>query len=70
MSSPAGIPIGRAASYRCSWCGEHNEVSIDPSGGLRQRLVEDCWVCCRPNVLELSLGADGDVTLTAARESD
>jgi hypothetical protein len=26
---------------------------VDPSGGRRQQYVEDCQVCCKPNVLRV-----------------
>jgi cysteine-rich CPXCG protein len=40
------------AGYQCAGCGEWNETFVDPSGGRRQQYVEDCQVCCRPNVLQ------------------
>jgi hypothetical protein len=43
---------------RCAWCGEAGETTVDPSGGDRQRYVEDCWVCCRPNVIEVQIDRD------------
>ena len=39
------------AWYTCIYCFEQNEVLIDVSGGTRQEYVEDCQVCCRPNLL-------------------
>ena len=38
------------ASYHCAWCGEKNDIVADPSQGKKQALVEDCQVCCRPNI--------------------
>ena len=43
----------------CPYCGETVTVMIDCSAG-DQRYVEDCFVCCQP--IELS------VTVTAALE--
>jgi Cysteine-rich CPXCG len=37
--------------YVCAGCGEWNETTVDESAGRRQRYVEDCQVCCKPNVL-------------------
>lgn len=45
--------------YQCAGCGEWNETTIDPSGGRRQEYVEDCQVCCKPNVLRVEWG-DGE----------
>lgn len=37
--------------FTCAFCFEPNSVMVDPAGGNYQRYVEDCQVCCRPNVL-------------------
>ena len=47
------------ASYICDSCGEDIVVPIDWSGGSRQSYVEDCPVCCNPNVIHVELD-DGD----------
>ena len=43
-----------ASGYVCAGCGEWNEIRVDESAGRRQRYVEDCQVCCKPNVLRVS----------------
>lgn len=42
------------ARYQCAGCGEWNETSVDESAGRKQSYVEDCQVCCKPNVLQVS----------------
>ena len=37
-----------AAVASCPYCGELNELAVDPGGGSSQSYVEDCHVCCRP----------------------
>jgi Cysteine-rich CPXCG len=39
------------AEYVCACCGEENITFVDLSAGWQQSYVEDCQVCCRPNVL-------------------
>ncbi|MEA2539929.1 MAG: hypothetical protein QOH35_1295, partial [Acidobacteriaceae bacterium] len=39
---------------QCAGCGEWNEIVVDESAGGRQRYVEDCQVCCKPNLLSVS----------------
>jgi len=39
------------SGYTCAGCGEWNETTVDESAGSRQRYVEDCQVCCKPNLL-------------------
>jgi len=43
------------ATFMCAYCGEENEVFIEPEGGAQQLLTEDCSVCCRPNVLRVRI---------------
>lgn len=37
--------------YLCAFCGEPNTTFVDLSAGSQQSYVEDCQVCCHPNVL-------------------
>ncbi|MEM8807376.1 MAG: CPXCG motif-containing cysteine-rich protein [Cyanobacteria bacterium P01_G01_bin.38] len=46
------------ADYACAFCGETSTTFIDISAGLSQRYVEDCQVCCRPNILYISIDED------------
>ena len=55
-------------TYACAFCGEENEVFVDPSGGRRQTFTEDCAVCCRPNLITLVMGDEGDVEIHADQE--
>jgi hypothetical protein len=41
------------SGYVCAGCGEWNETTVDESAGSRQSYVEDCQVCCKPNVLRI-----------------
>ena len=43
------------ANFICAVCGEAITTSVDPSGGIRQSYVEDCQVCCRPNLLHIEI---------------
>ena len=49
------------ATYRCAVCGEEIETVIDESQGLEQEYIEDCAVCCRPNVLRVSIDPETDI---------
>jgi len=42
------------SGYSCAGCGEWNETTVDESAGSRQQYVEDCQVCCKPNVLRVN----------------
>lgn len=57
------------SGFQCASCGEWNETSVDESAGTRQSYVEDCQVCCRPNVLTIWWEPDlGQYLITAKLE--
>ncbi len=43
-----------SSSYSCAFCNSVNDTFVDPSGGEYQQYVEDCQVCCSPNILTAS----------------
>jgi Cysteine-rich CPXCG len=43
------------AEYGCAYCGETNLTFVDFSAGSSQSYVEDCQVCCQPNVLFIQI---------------
>ncbi len=55
------------ATYLCDACGEEIVVPIDVSEGSDQEYVEDCPVCCNPNVIHVSVNGD-DVRVWAEPE--
>jgi hypothetical protein len=58
-----------SGTYRCAVCGEENETFVDPSAGMVQTYVEDCAVCCRPNVLRVRIdGSSGTLSLESEFE--
>jgi hypothetical protein len=56
------------ATVYCPYCGEPNEVGLDPGSGAAQEYVEDCQVCCRPWRVLVAYRGDGsaDVRVEAA----
>jgi hypothetical protein len=46
------------ADYACAYCGEINTTFVDLSAGSQQSYIEDCQVCCQPNVLYLRLNEE------------
>ena len=57
-------------SYTCDACGEEIVVPIDLSQGSSQEYVEDCPVCCRPNVIHVEIDEDGNARVWAELEQD
>ncbi len=56
------------ASYVCDSCGEEIVIPLDLAAGASQEYVEDCPVCCRPNVIRVEIGEDGEVRIWAEGE--
>jgi hypothetical protein len=56
------------AAYFCDACGEEIVVPIDLSAGSSQQYVEDCPVCCRPNVIHLEIDEEGGVRVWGEAE--
>jgi hypothetical protein len=58
------------ATIVCPYCGEPNEVALDPGSGPRQDYVEDCQVCCQPWRVHVRYGADGAAQVWADTADD
>ena len=52
-------PLDTEAIVFCPYCGESNEIALDPAGGDDQEYVEDCQVCCRPWQVHLHFNDTG-----------
>ena len=60
--------LPQEAHYVCDSCGEEIIIPLDLSAGNDQQYVEDCPVCCRPNVIQVSVDADGEVSIWSEGE--
>jgi len=58
------------ATYVCEGCGEEIVVPLDLSAGKSQEYVEDCPICCQPNVIHVEIDEDGEARLWAEAEQD
>jgi hypothetical protein len=58
------------ATYICDGCGEEIVVPIDHTAGGRQEYIEDCPVCCQPNVIHLEIDEDGEAQIWSEPEQD
>jgi transposase-like protein len=56
------------AIVHCPYCGEINEIALDPGSGSAQEYVEDCQVCCRPWLVRVRYGRDGTADVSLAVE--
>jgi len=58
------------SDYICAYCGETNLTFVDLSAGSQQSYVEDCQVCCQPNVLFVQLDEETlDIAINSEPES-
>jgi hypothetical protein len=56
------------ATVWCPYCGEINEIVLDPGSGGEQEYVEDCQVCCRPWRVTVRYLADGRAEVSVEPE--
>lgn len=56
------------ATYICDACGEEIVIPLDLSQGSSQHYVEDCPVCCRPNLIHVEIDEDGEASVWAEPE--
>ena len=56
------------SSYVCDSCGEDIVIPIDLSAGSEHQYVEDCPVCCHPNVVKVNIEEDGEIRCWAEPE--
>jgi len=63
------MPEISETNISCPYCGESISVLVDDSVP-EQSYVEDCQVCCRPIVLDVSVDSDGDVAVSARSENE
>jgi len=58
------------AGYICNSCGEEIVVPLDITQGQRQEYVEDCPVCCHPNVIFVEFDTSGEANIWSRGEQD
>ncbi len=68
MIDPAPRPLTPDPSYICDSCGEEIVIPVDISQGASQQYVEDCPVCCCPNVIRVEFDEHGEAQCWAERE--
>lgn len=56
-------------TIECPFCGEPGEVEVDvdESEPGSHEFVQDCAVCCRPWAVRVTVGNDGDVSVSVDR---
>ena len=57
------------AEVLCPYCGEINQLTLDPGSGPDQEYVEDCQVCCRPWRVSVQYGGGGEAVVTLVPEN-
>ena len=53
----------------CPYCGEAIDVLIDPQE-VGHQYIEDCQVCCKPIVFNVSVDSMGNVSVSVHDEND
>jgi rubrerythrin len=60
--------LSEEAIYICNSCGEEIVVPLDYSAGQSQEYVEDCPVCCHPNIITVDFDENGQVEVWSRAE--
>jgi hypothetical protein len=55
-------------TYICGSCGEEIVIPLDLSQGSSQEYVEDCPVCCCPNVIRVEIDDEGSISVWSELE--
>jgi len=56
-------------STTCPYCGESIEIVIDRSVEY-QEYIEDCFVCCRPIVIKVSVYEEDKLSIGSFTDQD
>jgi len=56
-------------TIHCPYCGEHFDTDVDCSAGA-QSYYEDCFVCCRPILLDTVVEAGALLSVQARRDDE
>lgn len=59
-----------SADIRCPYCGEDITIFIDDSAADSQEYTEDCYVCCKPIIINVELDEEGVPRVSAHSEDD
>lgn len=54
---------------QCPYCGEAIAVLLDHSLP-HQNYIEDCQVCCRPIIFDVTVMHDGEAAVTVSHEGE
>jgi predicted RNA-binding Zn-ribbon protein involved in translation (DUF1610 family) len=60
--------VSGEAAYICDSCGEEVVIPVDVSQGQSQEYVEDCPVCCHPNLIHVEIDEGQEPRVWAERE--
>ena len=53
----------------CPYCGESIDVLLDTSVP-HQNYIEDCQVCCRPIIFDVTVSSDDEIAVFVSSEGD
>lgn len=54
---------------QCPYCGESIDILIDISVP-HQNYIEDCQVCCRPIIIDVTVNPSGEFSITLRHENE
>lgn len=56
--------------YVCDSCGEEIVIPVDLAAGASQEFIEDCPVCCHPQLVRVEIEENGEVRAWSEGEAN
>ena len=62
------MALEQEQSFLCPYCSSELSVMIETGSGRNQAFTIDCEVCCRPILVRISVGSNGELSFEAEQE--
>ena len=56
--------------FNCPYCGSENSIAIETYIDSRQKLIQDCEICCNPISIQAKIRDGEIVDLHVVRENE
>lgn len=70
MHADLNVDAPTTAGLTCPYCGEPAEIEVEAFGLSHERYTEDCAVCCRPMLVEITRASGAPAEVALLREDD
>jgi hypothetical protein len=64
------MSIDDSELFSCPYCTSDNYLTVDPTGGNRQKLIVDCEICCQPIIIHVVLSGGTILQVNIRKENE